>query len=112
MPHIRGGGGRGMGRVSGLTMLSDTDDQVVCTVGQTGGHSIPDHTMRRADVEWNSLGPQATLLMHPSGPTGLCVGPVWLDRVSKKLSVKADIFIFSSCVTVWIMLEGGYYNKQ
>jgi len=64
----RWGGWRG--RVGGLTMLSDTGDQIVCTVGQTDGHSSPDHTMRRADVEWNSLGPQATLLMHPSGPTG------------------------------------------
>jgi len=61
-----GGGGRG----DGLTMLSDTGDQVVCTVGQTDSHSSPDHTTRRADVEWNSLGPQATLLMHNSGPTG------------------------------------------
>jgi len=58
------------GRAGGLTMLSDTGDQAVRTVGQTDGHSSPDHTTRRADVEWNSLGPQATLLMHPSGPTG------------------------------------------
>jgi len=73
MPQIkgvRGGWGGPRGRVGGLTMLSDTGDQVVCTVGQTDGHSSPDHTMRRADTKWNSLGPQATLLMHPSGPTG------------------------------------------
>jgi len=57
------------GWVGGLTMLSDTGNQVVCTVGQTDAHSSPDHTMRRADIEWNSLGPQATLLMHPSDPT-------------------------------------------
>jgi len=50
-------------------MLTDTSDQVVCTVGQTDGHSSPDHITKRADVEWNSLGPQAILLMHPSGPT-------------------------------------------
>jgi len=49
-------------------MLSDTGDQVVCTVGQTDAHSSPDHITRRADVEWNSLGPQATPLMHPSDP--------------------------------------------
>jgi len=48
----------------------DTADQVVCTVGQTDGHSSPDHTMRRADIKWNSLGPQANLLMHPSSNTG------------------------------------------
>jgi len=62
-------GGRGVGRVGGLTMLSDTGNQVVCTVGQTDGHSSPDHIMRRVDVKWNSLGPQAILLMYPSGPT-------------------------------------------
>jgi len=60
------------GKVGGLMMPSDTDDQlqVVCTVGQTDGHTCPHCTMRRADIKWNSLGPQATLLMHPSGPTG------------------------------------------
>jgi len=51
-------------------MPSDTGDQVVCTVGQTDGHSNPYHTTRGADVEWNSLGPHATLLKPPSGPTG------------------------------------------
>jgi len=56
--------------VGGLMMLSDTGDQVVYTVGHTDAHSSPDHTIRRADIEWNSFGPQATLLMHPSGPTG------------------------------------------
>jgi len=51
-------------------MPSDTGDQVVCIVDQTDGHSNPYHTTRRADVKWNSLGPRATLLMSPSGPTG------------------------------------------
>jgi len=52
MPQIRGWvGGRGVGRVGGLTMPSDTGDQVVCTVGQTNGHSNPYHTTRRADIE-------------------------------------------------------------
>jgi len=68
MPQIRGWVGRREG--GGLMMLSDTGDQVVCMVGQTDAHSSPDHTMRRVDVEWNSLGPQATLLMQPSCPTG------------------------------------------
>jgi len=74
MPQIRGwacGGGReGEGRVGGLMMSPDTGDQDVCTMGRTDGHSSPDHTTRRADVKWNSLGPHATPLMHPSGPTG------------------------------------------
>jgi len=72
MPQIKGCGGW-RGKVGGLTMLSDTDDQVMCTAGQTDGHSSPEHTKRRADVEWYSLRPQATLLMHPSGPTGSVV---------------------------------------
>jgi len=37
--------------VGGLTMPVDTGDQVVCTVGQTDGHSSPDHTMCRADIQ-------------------------------------------------------------
>jgi len=60
MLHIKGWvGEKGMGSVEGrgggLTMLSDTGDQDMCTMGQTDGHSSPDHTMRRADIEWNSL---------------------------------------------------------
>jgi len=71
VPHIRKWvDGRGVGRVGGLAMSVDTADQVACTVGQTDGHSSPENTTRRTDVKWKSLGPQATLLMHPSGPTG------------------------------------------
>jgi len=72
--HIRGWADeRGWGEwrgIGGLTVSVDTADQVVCTVGQTDSHSSPNHNMRRADVKWNSLGPQDSLLMHPSGPTG------------------------------------------
>jgi len=58
--------------MGGLMMPVETANrlQVVCIVGLTDAHSSPDHTTRRVDVEWNSLGPHATLLMHPSGPTG------------------------------------------
>jgi len=45
------GWGGWRGRMGGLMMPSDTDDQVVCTVGQTDGHSSSDHTTRRADVK-------------------------------------------------------------
>ena len=91
----------GRERVGGSTMPSDIGDQVVCTVGQTDGHSNPYHTMMRADVEWNSLGPHSNLLMPSSGPTGSVMhGSAWLDRVGKKPSVKADLFIYSNCVTV------------
>jgi len=33
-------------------------------------------------------------------PHRVCVGPAWFDRVSKRLSVKADLLIYSNCVTV------------
>jgi len=36
----------------------------------------------------------------PQWPHRVCVGPAWLDRVGKKPSVKADLLIYSNCVTV------------
>jgi len=57
--------------VDGLMMKVDTGDQVVCTVGQADGHSSPDHTTSRADVQWDRIGPSpATLLMPLKGLTG------------------------------------------
>jgi len=35
----------------------------------------------------------------PQWPHRVCVGPAWLDRISKKPSVKADL-IYSNCITV------------
>jgi len=67
------GGWEEVGRVEGvggLMMPVDTTNQAVCIVGQTDGHSNPDHTTRRADIEWKSLEPHATLLMFPSDPKG------------------------------------------
>jgi len=72
MPQIRGWAGW-RGRAGGLTMLSDTSDQVVCTVGQADGHSSPYHATSRAGVQWDRIGPQATLLMPLKGPTGSIV---------------------------------------
>jgi len=66
VPHIR----EWVGRVGGLTMLLDTGDQVVCTVGQTDGHSSPDHTTNHAEVQWDKIGPQATLLIPLKGLIG------------------------------------------
>jgi len=73
VPCIRGQvGRRGMeGWVGGLMMPVDTANQVVCTVGQTDSHSNPDHTTSRADVQWNIIGPQVTLLMPLKGLAGL-----------------------------------------
>jgi len=51
-------------------MLSDTDDQVVCTVGQIDGCSSPYHTTSYAGMQWDRIGPQATLLMPLKGLTG------------------------------------------
>jgi len=45
------GGWEGGGEGGWLMMLSNTGNQVVCTVGQTDAHSIPDHKIRRADIE-------------------------------------------------------------
>jgi len=57
--------------VGGLMLLSDTGDQVMCRVGQTDGHSRPDHTTSRADMQWERIGPQATPLLMPlKGLTG------------------------------------------
>jgi len=67
------GGWEGWGgwrRRSGLMMPSDTGNQVVCTVGQTDGHSSPDHTTSHADVQWDRIGPQGALLMPLKGLTG------------------------------------------
>ena len=51
-------------------MPVDTGDQVMCTVGQTDGHNSPGYTTIRADVQWDRIGPQATLLMLLKGLTG------------------------------------------
>ena len=54
-------------------------------------------TISRVEVDvGNSLAPHATLLM----PHRLRCDSSWLDRVSKKLSVKADLAINSYIVTV------------
>jgi len=45
-------------------------DQVVCTVGQTDSHSSPDNTTSHTDVQWDRIGPQATLLMPLKDLTG------------------------------------------
>jgi len=73
---------KGVGRVGGLTMSVDTANKVVCTISQTDSHSCPDHTTSRADIKWNSLGSYYA----PQWLHRVCVGPVWLDRVGKKLA--------------------------
>jgi len=68
-----GGEEDGGGRVGGLTMLSDTGDQAVCTVGQADGHNSYHHATSHAGVQWDRIGPQATLLMPLKGLTGSIV---------------------------------------
>jgi len=51
-------------------MPLDTGDQVMYTVGQTDGHNNPDYTNSCADLQWDRIGPQATLLMPLKGLTG------------------------------------------
>jgi len=59
-----------VGSVGGLMMLSDTGEQVMCTVGHPDGHSSPNYTTSCADVQWDRIGPQTTLLMPLKGLTG------------------------------------------
>jgi len=42
---------------------------VMCIVGQTDSHNSPDYTVSRADVQWDRIGPQVTLLMPLKGLT-------------------------------------------
>jgi len=74
VPCIRGWEEVGWWRgwVGELTMPSDTDDQVVFTVGQTDGHSSPDHTMSCAEV--------ATMEQNltTSYPINVPQGPHWV----------------------------------
>jgi len=37
---------------------------------QTDSHSSPDHTTSHAEVQWDGVGPQSTLLMPLKGLTG------------------------------------------
>jgi len=69
-------------RVGGLMMSLDTADQVVCTVGQTDGHSSPDHTTSREDIQWNRIGSQAALLMPLMDLTGYIM--VFCDLTGSK----------------------------
>jgi len=72
MPRIRGGWvGGWRERVGGLKVLSDTGDQVVCTMGQADGHSSPYHTTSHADVQWDRIGLQVTLLSPSRASQGL-----------------------------------------
>ena len=57
-------------RVGGLTVPVDTGDQVMCTVGHTDGHNNPDYSTSRAEIQWDRIGPQATLSMPIKGLTG------------------------------------------
>jgi len=65
----------GVGRVEGVGWTNNasihSQPSCVCTVGQTDGHSNPDHTTGIADIKWNSLGPQATLFITPVASQGL-----------------------------------------
>jgi len=47
----------------------------------------------------------------PQWPLRVCIGLTWLDRVGKRLPVKADLLMVIISL-VWTVLECGYYNKQ
>jgi len=54
-----------------LTLPVCTAIQIVCPVDQTDATVAPDHTTSQVDVQWSSLGPQATILMTSVGPQNL-----------------------------------------
>jgi len=50
---------------------------------------MPDHTTSQADVQWNSLGPQATPSMPLSGPTASLLVLHSLKGLAKKAVCKS-----------------------
>jgi len=58
----------------------------------------PYHEERKRRVE--QFGTTYHLIKAPQWLHRACDGPAWLDRVSKNPSVKADLLIYSNCVTV------------
>jgi len=58
----------------------------------------PYYEENRCQVE--QFGTTGYPINAPQWPHRVCVGPVWLDRVGKKPSVKADLLIYGNCVTV------------
>jgi len=64
-------------------------------VGQTDGHNSPDQSKCRVE----QFGTTGHPINAPQWHHRICVGPAWFDRVSKRLSVKADPLIYSNCVT-------------
>jgi len=58
----------------------------------------PYHEESRHRVE--QFGTTCHLIKAPQWPHRVCDGPAWLDRVAKKPSVKANLLIYSNCVTV------------
>ena len=58
------------------------------------------NTGRGGHWEYCSLGPYATLLMPPQVPNRLCCNSSWPDRVGKRLSVQAELAIYTYIVTV------------
>jgi len=71
------------------------------------------HKPSRHTVEHNWI--PSYPINAPKWPHSVCFGPSWLDRVDKRLSVKVDLIIYSSfvtvsghCNTVWLLCT---YNK-
>jgi len=98
---VEGGWGGWRGRVGGLTIPVDTGDQVVCTVHgpeRCSQQPRPYHEENRRQVE--QFGTTCHPINAPQWLHRVCDGPAWLDRVSKKPSVKANLLIYINCVKV------------
>jgi len=97
---IRCRGGRGWGGWrDGLTLPVDTVNQLCAQKAWQEATVVSDHTMNWADVQWNRIGLQFIPLMPLSGLT-VSILVLCPFTGSQKPSVKADLLIYSSFVTV------------
>ena len=93
-----GVGGRG-GLASQRWAFSAIGPQtvVLCSQQTTGMHT---NHKRDRDGHWQQSDTQPILISVPQWPNRTCNAPTWPYSVGKKLSVKADVAIYSYTVDV------------
>ena len=99
MALIRGAGGGGGGWASQSRALFAIRPQtvVLCSQQMTGMYT--NHRIDQ-DGHWQQFGTQPILISAPQWANRPCNAPTWLYRVGKKLSMKADLAIYSQAVDV------------
>ena len=90
------GWGRGSGWASRRQPPAIRPQTVMLYTQQMTG-TYTNHRMHW-DGHWQQSGPQPILISAPQWPNSTCNAPTQLYRVSKKLSVKADLVIYSHTV--------------